>query len=411
MKGKTILIIGNGFDLAHGLPTGYMHFLDFCEHINAIYDNTNHKGKEYYEKYLDNWDFNIDIKEEIRQAFLEQVKYKETVEYIKSTNKYIQEIRECLLGNIWYYYFYNLNKDSLLRGIKWIDFESEIGAVIKFIDNYSENLSIQCDELFEKMILCQKDNERKQLNVLGNLCKNMYKEKECTLFDLRERWYQDLEHLIRALEIYLSHFVEKISLDNRKINYIDEIHPDFVLTFNYTNTYEKLYHKNEEILYIHGRCDQDRAIDENNMVLGIDEYWNDKECDEHNNYAVFKKFIQRIRKKTGTNHCYYINAIEKIYSSSGETWSGNVDRRKTISDRTSSVFVFGHSLDRTDRDILEGFIGSDATAVKIFCKDKSTEGELVAKLIKLIGEKKLIRKANNEPPKIELINIEKILLN
>lgn len=26
-----ILVIGNGFDLAHGLPTKYEHFLEFCE--------------------------------------------------------------------------------------------------------------------------------------------------------------------------------------------------------------------------------------------------------------------------------------------------------------------------------------------------------------------------------------------
>lgn len=26
-----ILLIGNGFDLAHGLPTSYSYFLDFCD--------------------------------------------------------------------------------------------------------------------------------------------------------------------------------------------------------------------------------------------------------------------------------------------------------------------------------------------------------------------------------------------
>ena len=31
--GKKILLIGNGFDLAHGLPTSYSYFLDFCDKI------------------------------------------------------------------------------------------------------------------------------------------------------------------------------------------------------------------------------------------------------------------------------------------------------------------------------------------------------------------------------------------
>ena len=33
-KGKTILILGNGFDLAHGLPTKYSHFLNFCQRVD-----------------------------------------------------------------------------------------------------------------------------------------------------------------------------------------------------------------------------------------------------------------------------------------------------------------------------------------------------------------------------------------
>ena len=30
-KRKIVLILGNGFDLAHGLPTQYSHFLEFCK--------------------------------------------------------------------------------------------------------------------------------------------------------------------------------------------------------------------------------------------------------------------------------------------------------------------------------------------------------------------------------------------
>ena len=32
-----ILVIGNGFDLAHELPTKYTDFLDFCKIIRSIY--------------------------------------------------------------------------------------------------------------------------------------------------------------------------------------------------------------------------------------------------------------------------------------------------------------------------------------------------------------------------------------
>ncbi len=40
--GKKILLIGNGFDLAHGLPTSYKDFLDFCKMVErTIYLSNN----------------------------------------------------------------------------------------------------------------------------------------------------------------------------------------------------------------------------------------------------------------------------------------------------------------------------------------------------------------------------------
>ena len=39
--GKKILLIGNGFDLAHGLPTKYTDFLKFVEVINQVIEIKN----------------------------------------------------------------------------------------------------------------------------------------------------------------------------------------------------------------------------------------------------------------------------------------------------------------------------------------------------------------------------------
>ena len=44
--GMNVLVIGNGFDLAHGLPTRYMDFLEFIE-----------KYKEYNDYYMIKYDF------------------------------------------------------------------------------------------------------------------------------------------------------------------------------------------------------------------------------------------------------------------------------------------------------------------------------------------------------------------
>ena len=126
------------------------------------------------------------------------------------------------------------------------------------------------------------------------------------------------------------------------------------------------------------------------MVLGIDEYWSRKKCNKHTNFAIFKKFVQRIRKKTGTKHIEWLNEINEIYQQ---------DKENGISD----IYIFGHSLDITDKDILKGFFKSKATRIHIYCKDRETEGELIANVIKLVGEKNLLQKVNQIPQKIEFI--------
>lgn len=49
---------------------------------------------------------------------------------------------------------------------------------------------------------------------------------------------------------------------------------DHVLSFNYTDTYNRIYgnNKNIEYNYIHGKAEHYNTLESNNMVLGIDEY-------------------------------------------------------------------------------------------------------------------------------------------
>ena len=95
--------------------------------------------------------------------------------------------------------------------------------------------------------------------------------------------------------------------------------------------------------------------------------------------------------------------MKKIFKTSGETWTGGVNTSKVHSDGVSHVYVFGHSLDVTDRDILSSFIGDDSTAVTVYCRDRGTEGELIANTIKLIGEEQLLDKSNHIPSKLSYV--------
>ena len=59
MYKRQILLIGNGFDLEHDLPTHYMDFLDFCDKARRIYTFYDDILLcEYKQKNLDNWEVN-----------------------------------------------------------------------------------------------------------------------------------------------------------------------------------------------------------------------------------------------------------------------------------------------------------------------------------------------------------------
>ena len=56
---KTLLVVGNGFDLAHGLPTSYADFLDFSCRLMRIYTymvcDDEKLAKKYFEKSIATW--------------------------------------------------------------------------------------------------------------------------------------------------------------------------------------------------------------------------------------------------------------------------------------------------------------------------------------------------------------------
>ena len=67
-RGKKVLILGNGFDLAHGLPTKYEHFLDFVLYVRLLYtyEESGHGGS--YKDNLQKWDGHKYIKDNLLNA-------------------------------------------------------------------------------------------------------------------------------------------------------------------------------------------------------------------------------------------------------------------------------------------------------------------------------------------------------
>ncbi|MBQ6540211.1 MAG: hypothetical protein IJL71_04215, partial [Oscillospiraceae bacterium] len=67
----------------------------------------------------------------------------------------------------------------------------------------------------------------------------------------------------------------------------------------------------------------------------------------------------------------------------------------------NNVYIFGHSLDVTDKDVLNEIITSpNIAATTIFYRHKQQQAEQIANLSKILGQDTLLKYVNSTTPKI-----------
>ena len=434
---KTLLVLGNGFDLAHGLPTSYADFLDFsykvmCIYTCAVCNDEEKMAEKYYKEHLDTWGkddaFSIAknmLKENLKKYFANRTYNKidetgnlKTYKPKVHVNERMDLFYSYLEGNIWYEYINSLYLHGKTKGKNWIDFESEISYIIELIDNVHNSLE---QSLIDVLDLCAKYESEHSCTFRKIECfkKSFYdfhinalrqSGKVSTLGDFREKLYSDLENMILAFEIYLTDYIETMPIKN-KIKVIERLMPDYVISFNYTKIYENHYidrGKNTKVCHIHGICKRDNNSASNNMVLGVDEYLPEDKRTVKVDFCIFKKFVQRIRKHNDVSYASWFKEIEEVKPRSLHEKT-EVDQDTVLSgaiEDISDIYFFGHSLDITDKDILRRFVISDKTRIHIFARNKSSEGELIAKFIRMAGEEIVIKKSTTDPPMIEFLLIQ-----
>lgn len=344
-----LLIIGNGFDIAHGLPTRYAEFLNFA---NATLNEKDNK------KYL--FDFDIET---------------------------IQKAKRLSAMNIWRSYLSNLTNLSKPNG-NWIDFEEEILQVIKrlnvlitfrkekgendYVHNKHRN---EIDYLYDILEKC--NNEEKYVELLGD-------ETLEDFTGFKIRILNDLNRLVKCLELYLHDLMGRYEFKEAIKDIPIDFEFDGVLNFNYTDTFEKLY-KAEKIVYVHGRAREDEETD---MILGIDEYLDDDTKNQDIECIEFKKYFQRIFKKTGNQYKKWLASIE--------------EKAKYFSNYNfyNYVFIYGHSLGYSDREILKEFFDAKRTKITIFYHNEEAHKRYIANLVRIIGQDDVIRRVYGHNPTI-----------
>lgn len=380
IRGRKILLIGNGFDLAHGLPTSYKDFLDFCKMVRELYtypiiDN------EYNQKKLIDWNTDKTIKSKLLECYENRKNCFE--DKITTQCKELDELYDCIKENVWINYFLEREKSI---GENWIDFESEISNVVQAIETLKGYIERDED------VLKIKDTKQKTIIYFLKIAKKSLQD----VFNLKriDGFIEDisieLDKLIRSLEIYICEFVNEIDIIKENDD-IKTITPDYVLSFNYSNTYERIYGQSKEVTYdyIHGKADIENNVDTCNLVLGIDEYLEDDKNDKLE-FIAFKKFYQRIYKSTDSTYMKWVEQIKKY------------------PEVNHNLFIFGHSLDKTDRDILKLLICNDNVTTKIYYyrknkNDKKELGKLIKNLVRIMGQDELISRTMGEHKTIEFI--------
>ena len=185
---------------------------------------------------------------------------------------------------------------------------------------------------------------------------------------------------------------------------------DAVISFNYTNTYMRLYHQSGiSCDYIHGKA-MNAATDLSNMVLGIAEYLPDDTKNIDVNFVMFKKFYQRIFKGNGCDYKFWIEKIKESARQINDKLKTLYPIQIPIGKYTEKhhIFIFGHSLDLTDGDILSELILNDNVYTTIYYhKDSDDEygrkdlAEKISQLLRIIGQDELIRRTGGVTKTIE----------
>lgn len=190
-------------------------------------------------------------------------------------------------------------------------------------------------------------------------------------------WCESLWIYLKEIEPYCRENKEEFTYQQ-----IEDIKADTIITFNYTDTYKRYGINPDDAIHVHG------SLVENNIVLGF----HDDNAEELQ-YVYFKKYMQRIIKHTPILEQF------DIYEETGYAQKGNGFIVVGV-----TMHLFGHSLDRTDWDMLI-YLFNKISEVKIYYYDEDDHVEKIERVIAMLGKQKALQRIYEKS--IDFIPIEK----
>lgn len=396
-----IALLGNGFDLHHGLPTKYsnmMHFMEYMSEFDAHYlgESSVADVLNYYIQYCKRSIRGIRIDEDIK-AYYE--KHKEILSSISFDHLKFYELQEKLNSSFWFAYFL----DCVNTEMRWVDFESEIQKILVIFErifkagmllNEREKTSIPVYFDSEKILNEYYDGSqdefkrsRRPKNILVDARyspphiridkKFCTKDKEYNwnVLDTQEvvkALYADLDTIKEAIAFYISSFIDSITpylAPSLTLGDLASAH--CVVSLNYSHTYQNIYLRDSDdtnsttVFQYHGN-----SVD-NNIVLGVNSVRAIDGLDREDVFLPFSKFFQRY---THDGLCNYDRDITCLLQGLEEP---------------IHLSIVGHSLDSTDSDIIKRlFSMSQKITIYYYNEDDKTNHK--RNLVRIFEKENLI---------------------
>ncbi len=371
-----ILLLGNGFDIQHKLPTKYVNFLHTVNFLIKHYTSEmTTVGMIFSAEELQKADTYIAECYKHHQQIYNNLPLKPEL---------VQKLIACTQNNIWFKYLLK----SFDEDIGWIDFEKEISTVIHTFQEILKNIGINIvDSDFQgselnKYLLDNFDFfvgtvEPRQVRKNGETTISSFGVTEDYRIEypkgsgleqvntekIAKTFSLELFELAKALRLYLLCFCEEVPAVMKQSKSYKPckayLYTDVVITLNYTNTFESLYSM-DEVHHVHGNV-------RSKIVLGINSDIYDEQENMNTLFLAFKKYYQRTILETDTGYLRWLTDMYEYHNS-------DVD-----------LVVAGHSLDITDKEIIDALFEL-ANEITILYHSESAKASYVENLIKLYGK-------------------------
>lgn len=404
-----LVIIGNGFDLAHGLPTSYGHFIDdFWKNFRDKVQTEEYKefvySNEMYYQYYSNYGEINNFKD-----FINSIN-----EYKKNYTGIYYDPHQIKLEN-------NHSDDRII-----FQFKNQFFKIInrKNLENWVDIENVYYEILKEKAIPSLGLNKHSYPNDIFELNKEFEQVKNLLekylINQVTNRYLFQIDHNDTINHKFIYENLKPISIFNKEENILEQFKKEedideikelllkqkkeesiesniYFLNFNYTNTIQLLYkglleneYKNVFINNIHGEIGNSG---ENKINFGFGD-----EMDED------YKRIENINDKE------YLKNFKSFQYMQNSNYR---DLLKYIDSDKFQVIIMGHSCGLSDRTLLNTiFEHNNCRSIKVFYHKKENTTDNYTEIIQNISRhfdnkkqmrEKIVEKTISKPlPQIQL---------